>query len=341
MSQPTLTDIAEKTGVSVVTVSKALSGKKGVSEPVRKKIQQAAAELGYRKPEQASPAKRTAVVVAERYLLDQHSLYWKIYQEMAKQTALMGKMLLLEIIPAQTEHAQMLPKVLENGNIDGLLILGNFTRSYMMFLEKASTVPIVFVDAQSPSGTMDCVLTDNYFGGAEMTSYLLSLGHRNIGYLGTFHVTDSIDDRFFGAQKAMFARGLSIPPEWRIDDRSRTDFHMYSSEELVLPEGKLPTAFFCNCDLAAEALIGKLRSMGLSVPGDVSVAGFDHYLPYGPRYMELTTFDTNPADMAARAEYVIRQKIESSSFTNGVSLIRGTFIEGKSTRKIDEPVPFV
>lgn len=341
MSQVTLSDIARVCGVSAVTVSKALSGKKGVSDAVRKQICAAAKELGYEKSALQKRTGRTALLVAERFFSDKHSLYWKIYQEIGKRVAAHGGFLVLEIVSSQTEEQGDLPEVLKNGGADGILVLGNFRRLYMTYLEQSCPLPLVFVDAQSPSGMRDSVVTGNFQGGWEMTSNLLSLGHREIGYVGTLHVTDSIDDRYFGAQKAMFARGLRIPGQWTIDDRSRDGFHTYSAEELKLPEGKLPTAFFCNCDLTAQTLIQKLTSLGYDVPGDISVSGFDHYLPYAAGKLELTTYDTNVAAMAAKAEHVIRHHIENPAYTNGISMIRGSFVEGKSTARIGKSVPFV
>jgi LacI family transcriptional regulator/LacI family purine nucleotide synthesis repressor len=153
-------------------------------------------------------------------------------------------------------------------------------------------------------------------------------------------VTDSIDDRYFGAQKAMFMRGLSIPDRWVVDDRDRKDF-LVTEDGFPLPEGELPTAFFCNCDLSARVLVVQLQKMGYAVPGDISVVGFDHYLSGAQSPVPLTTYDTRIDAMAKKAVHVIRHHIMSPQYTNGITLIRGRFTQGKSAARIGDPVPLI
>lgn len=98
-----LADIAEQVGVSTVTVSKALSGQKGVSEEMREKIKNLAEELGYRSPSEtkrqsAEKQYNIGVLIQEVYLDKYDSFYWKMYQEVNKKAVSRGCFTLLESI---------------------------------------------------------------------------------------------------------------------------------------------------------------------------------------------------------------------------------------------------
>ena len=103
-----LADIAEQLGVSTVTVSKALSGQKGVSEAMREKIKDLAEEMGYKQPsaikkEKVQRSYNIGVLVSERYLGEYDSFYWKMYQSVATKAVQKECFTLLEIIPLAGE----------------------------------------------------------------------------------------------------------------------------------------------------------------------------------------------------------------------------------------------
>ena len=130
-----LADIAERVGVSSVTVSKALSDQPGVSNEMRNRIKQLARELGYTSPTEAKLKKisrsfNIGVIISEKYFDNAHSFYWQMYQEVATKAVSKGSFTMLEIIPADMEKSLTLPKLISEKKVDGLVIIGTSTTQY-------------------------------------------------------------------------------------------------------------------------------------------------------------------------------------------------------------------
>ncbi len=339
----TLADIAKEIGVSNVTVSKALSGQKGVSEEVRSKIIRLADELGYKPPEHKIKQRERitiGVVVAERYLEESQSYYWKMYQELVLQASAKKGFSLLEVVDYRSELRLELPKLVTEGGAQGLIILGDFHKEYQEKLVRESTIPVVSLDTTIVEGG-DAVVADNISAGAYMTDYLFSLGHRKIGYVGTLLATRSIRERYLGYVRSLVEHGLEYDPEYVVDDRDKETGYVVLDSYFHIPREKMPTAFFCNCDLTAERLITKLESMGYRVPEDVSVVGFDNYIVDERQNNEITTFEIDRKKMVDRVIDILIQKINNPAYQSGCVYVGGSFIEKTSAVRVDEPVPFV
>ncbi len=341
-----LADIGERLGVSTVTVSKALSGQTGVSEELREKIIRLADEMGYRKS--TAEAKQTGkesftigVIAAERYLQENQSFYWLLYQEISKKAIEQNCFPMLEVISPEKEDAGGFPKVVTEGKADGLIILGAFKGGYANRLIESKKLPMVNLDTTNGWEMCDCVVSNNFMGGCRMTDYLFELGHEKIGFVGTRRSTSSIDDRYSGYLKSLMEHGAEWKEDWVIDDRSPDSGRIYKSDELILPKEDMPTAFFCNCDLSAGLLIARLEKAGYGVPGDVSVAGFDNYMSGQSAGIGITTYETGAKEMAERAVHSMLQKCRNASYTSGTSgifMLAGRFIERESARRIGPPV---
>ena len=339
-----LADIAEKLGVSTVTVSKALSGQKGVSEEMREKIRQLADEMGYIKSVPAPKASNQksytfGVVVAERFVNGDETFYWQLYQEVSKSAMRKNCFVMFEVINYEGEKLQQLPKMVVEEKIDALIIMGTFRMEYIQFIRRNVYFPIVFLDTMDPASSCDSVVSDNVMGAYRMTSYLFAQGHRSIGFVGTRLATSSIDDRYLGYIKAAMEHGMEVRKEWLIDDRDRETGHMDYEKNFILPR-EMPTAFFCNCDIAANMLIQKLTECGYSIPEDISVVGFDNFAGGSYYKIGLTTFALNLREMGCRTVHILRHKLENPGYSTGVYLVAGKFIERESVRTVGPPVAF-
>ena len=338
----TLEDIAAKVGVSIVTVSKALSGQKGVGENTRDLICKAAKEMGYLRNKDVDGAGldyTIGVVTAARYLTDRMSMYWTVYRDLSMLLSGKGCFCLLEIVSEEAEQAGDLPGLLTEKNLDGLFILGSMERGYTQQLEAAAEVAVSFIDTVSPSDGYDCVVSNNFRGGYQMVEYLLNLGHRRIGFVGTLLTTDSIDDRYLGGMKALMERGLSYEPGWVVNDRDPVTGELYENG-LTLPQREMPTAFFCSSDRTGQLLLQELGRMNLRVPEDVSLVGFDNYEEIGRGEPFLTTYDINRKEMVSQAARQMLRRIGGKERYPGVTLVQGRCVLRGSARQIGEPVPY-
>ena len=195
-------------------------------------------------------------------------------------------------------------------------------------------MPIFSIDSLYYEIDGDGVIIDNMVGGYKVTEYLIGLGHTKIGYVGTLDNTPSIDDRYMGYCKVLLLHGITPNAEWLIGDRNEESL-VKEAEQFTLPtKNKMPTAFFCNCDYVAQLFIDKLKMSGYRVPEDISVVGFDNYLPQIPEAMELTTYEVDIEEIAAVAVANIKKCMEREGGKPKTYVIRGRVIERKSAKAL-------
>lgn len=331
-----LADIAELVGVSIVTVSKALSDKDGVSDEVREKIKKTASELGYRTSNGSAASKigttgNIGVIIPKRFL-DQTSFYWELYQRIVNKLTLYGCFCILEIIDEAIEEKKELPKVVTDRRVDGIIALGQVVDEYTDYLQKNADMPVMFLDFYNSSNKIDAVISDSYYGMYQLTNYVIAMGHKRIGFLGTVLSTSSITDRYFGYCKAMMENGLTVEDKWVIKDRKH-DVIPEAEISFELPY-ELPTAFVCNCDVAAYRLIARLQERGVRVPEDVSVAGYDNYSFPDSSRRPLTTYDVGMKKMAETCVDTLLKKITGEIHEQGVQIVTGHLVIRDSVKNI-------
>ncbi len=285
--KPTMRDIACAVGTSVVTVSKAMAGKTGMSDELRMKILKKASEMGYEYPHSTRLLPRehleVGILIPDRYF-EADSFYSVIYKQLVKKLADHGHFGLLELLDPENERNLTLPSLLTTKHVDGLIMLGEPAKAYYRKVAQAGT-PVVFLDFYDEQANADAVAGDNAYGTYRLTSHLIRLGHRDIGFVGNIKATSSIMDRFLGYFRAMLLNDLTVREDWIIPDREMTG----GLVKPVLPE-KLPTAFVCNCDMTARMVIDQLQERGYRVPEDISVTGFDDYPAGNENEIPLSTF---------------------------------------------------
>ena len=329
-----LKDVAEKVAVSVVTISNALSGKKGVSESMREKVMVTAREMGYdvsKYEKKEMSGEKIGVIVSEKYLEIGTSFYWAMYQQVAYAASKRHNVTMFEILNRDVNVKSSLPKVLTEGAIDGLLVIGWVERSYMERILKVADVPVVLLDFYSSGFNCDAVMSNNYIGMYKATRYLLERGHREIGFVGTVKANENIMDRYYGYRKGMAEWKLHVREDWILEDRDIESNNM----KLELPK-ELPTAFVCNSDFTASLLYDLLLEKGYQVPEDVSIVAYDNYL-YGHSFAkELTTYNVDMETMAKTAVDILLKKIKKKDRHQGVRYIDSVMIERSSVKRISE-----
>lgn len=328
----TQSDIAKNLGISVVSVSNALAGRKGVSDELRQRIWDAADELGYREKKEHMTKKKTAlhigVVISERYLTGMTSFYMNLYQQIVVAANDRKLFAPLEVLGLTEEENLTLPKLFEKEQADGILVIGELSAEYTRLLRKECRVPIVFVDHYMDLPDTDFIISDGYFGTCRLTRRLIANGYEKIAFVGTTEATSSIRDRYLGYRKAMMEHGLPMKKEWVLSDRK----DQYESISVTLP-GELPEAFVCNCDLTAGILIRELWKQGYRVPEDVAVVGFDNFSAEDLGELTLTTYDVDLPAMAKISINTLLRKMDYSYFTPRLRVVTGRIVEGNSFRK--------
>lgn len=325
----TMGDIAKELGVSTVSVSKALTGREGVSDSVREKIVKKAEEMGYcytgSKKEIAIARHNIGIIVSEHFIT-KDAYYSRLYEKTMMMLSDERQIGMLEIIKKDAEKNLEPPALLVSGQMEGVIVLGQMDKKYLKMLREHN-VPILYMDFYDEDIVEDSVISDSVFGSGILTNYLIHRGHSKIAFVGSIRSTSSIMDRYIGYYRTMLKAGLMIKNDWLIEDRDEEGNRI----EVELPK-EMPTAFVCNSDATAFNLIKTLQNNGYSVPEDVSVVGFDNFIYSEMSTPKITTYGVDTDALVQNAIRIILEKLENKEYSVGRVLIAGTMVERESVK---------
>lgn len=331
-----LSDIAEKLNVSTVTVSKALANKDGVGDDLRKQIKDVAEEMGYKikKNNPTISGKITGnigILIPSRFFSQNLSFYWYLFNFLSTELLHRNYYSIMELLSDNDEEQLLLPRMLNDKKVDGIIILGQISNAYIDTI-KNHYDNFILLDFYTNNMSIDCISNDDYYCSYMLTSYVISQGHKKLRFVGNFEATSSIRDRFMGFQKAMLENKLPVSVNEIIADRDKKGNQI----EIPLPTPEdMPTAFICNNDETAAYLIEELNAKGYKVPDDISVTGFDNYISKHTNTVPLTTVYIKPEDTANMAADLIIKKITGEPYIKGRHLVSGTLVIRDSVKKID------
>ncbi len=323
----TMKDVAKELGVSTVSVSKALTGKEGVSEAVREMIIKKADEMGYlytgSKKDNSGESHNIGIFVSERFIA-KDAYYSQLYEKTIMMMSELKHIGMLEIIRRETEKEGQIPALISSSQVKGAIVLGQMSKEYLQIL-KGCGIPLLFMDFYDEDILEDAVISDSVFGSDILTNYLINKGHKRIAFVGSIRSTSSIMDRYLGYYRAMLKAGLEVRDEWCIEDRDAEGERI----RFELPED-MPTAFVCNSDATAFDLVKRLQKDGFRVPEDVSVVAFDNYIYAKMSSPKITTYGVDADALARTATRIILEKLADPEYSVGRVLVSGALVERRS-----------
>ena len=330
-----LADIAKEIGVSSVTISKALTDKEGVSDDLRKQIKQLAESMGYKTKKlktvstSAGTTGNIGILIPSRFFSRDSSYYWYLFNFLSKELLSRNYYSIMELLSDNDEKNLVLPRMLSDNKVDGLIVLGQTNDDYLEAVSKLYKT-FILLDFYSTKLDVDSVSNDDYYFSYKITNYVISQGHKKLRFVGNFEATTSICDRYMGFQKAMLENSLQTTIGEIIPDRDENGKRI----EIPLPED-MPTAFICNCDETAALLINQLEEKGIKVPEDVSVSGYDNYVSNNKLDIGLTTVYIHPESIVRIAADLIIRKITGTPYMKARHLVSGELIIRESVQKND------
>lgn len=329
MAKIRMRDVAEKLGVSTVSVSKALNGKEGVSEEIRQKIVQTANEMGYEleTPVVLNNPVTIGVLISERFFSEHDAFYARIHRELVQFASTQNVTILLEIVTKEFEDNCVIPKFIQNRQIEALIYLGTFSDEYISNVN-SQNLPYTFLDFYNDNKTNDSVVGDNYNGSYALTDLLIKKGHKNIRFIGSIEATSSIFDRYMGYIKAIIANNLLDSTNINyIPDRDEYGkiFTSYNFEEIA-------DAYVCNCDQNAFYVINCLKEKNIRIPEEVSIVGYDDSYFANVSSPKLTTYRVNIKSMASTTIRLLLKKINNEPNDTGKTIIYGDIVVRDSVK---------
>ncbi|HVY19946.1 MAG TPA: LacI family DNA-binding transcriptional regulator [Bauldia sp.] len=304
----TIRDVARRAGVSTATVSRALANPDQVAEATRTLVFDAIAETGFTPNAAARSlrARSTKMVLALLHGIGD-SFYTVILNAIERTLASAGYGMIMGDSRSESGRQQHYDRLVRSGQVDGVLLFSSHLSAECM-AEIEGKIPVLLVcNAMPDLPGLPIVEVANRDAGFEMTNYLIGLGHRHIAHIGGPAGNVEALERERGIAEAFAGAGL--PPEnLQLWDGAFSFEAGAAAAKRFLALARRPTAVFGASDQVAIGFIKAVRDAGLSVPGDVSVAGFDD-IEYANLFSPaLTTMRQPRADLGrAAAENLVER----------------------------------
>jgi LacI family transcriptional regulator len=336
-----LQDVADLAGVSIGTASRVLNNKPNVLPETRDRVLSAAEQLAYYHTGRSAldvPATQATIGVLSTSIPDKYAVSNSFYanviagidQECREQQI---KLVYASFSRAVHSTPAAWPLPLHDPDIEGLILTGAIPSHVIDQVRVQTGKPIVLVDAYASA--CDMVLADNVTGGYHAVRYLIEQGHRHIGLIGTQPgAFPSFTQRREGYLRALADHGIS---ETYIGESSHLMDATYEATQALLRQHPQITAIFFCLDLVANHIIQAVRDLGLDVPGNVSVIGFDD-LPLAAQTVPPLT--TMHVDIPLLGILGVRQLVERMNNPERVItkiLLRPQLVIRDSVRSLSVP----
>lgn len=322
-------DVAKKSGLSVVTVSRVLNNSPSVREANRQKVLKAMEELNY----QPNSAARSLVrgktgVIGMSITNFNDSFYDRVIRVVNRKLAEQGYFLALSIAENEAEGDNFL---FQKDRVDGIILLSPLKEEEYVADLKRKNIPFVLLDNQFQHEDVPSVVVDNYQGGYEATQHLIGLGHTQIAYIGGPSVFLSVAERKRGYVQALNEAGLT---PFGTENCGFTVSSGYEVAKRWIREDKLPTAIFSGDDFIALGVVQALREEGIMVPHDISVVGFDDQQFVGEFYPRLTTVRQPEAQMGNIGVDLLMKLIHEEVMPAAVTKLAPQLLVRESTASV-------
>jgi len=336
----TIKQVAERAGVSLMTVSRVVNDKGLVKPATREKVQKAIEELNYRPNISARRlAGGKALFIGLVYHNPSPGYLTKILLGSLSACRRNGHHLLLEDLGERTPDSD--PKAharsLKAAGLDGVIITPPMSNN-MPLIEaiEAAGLPIVRVAPEDIHTDKPRIAMDDVLAARQMLQHLVDQGHRRIGFVKGPHDHPSSRHRFEGFTAGMKENGIPLE-ECLIKTGDFTYRSGLDAGRVLLSHAEPPTAIFASNDDMAAGIVAAAHMMGLTVPDDVSVAGFDDTELATNIWPELTTVKQPIVEMSRKAVELLIAVIRNDPITinNYRGLMDFELMSRDSVRKLD------
>lgn len=315
-----LSDVAARAGVSVSAVSRVLSDAPNtrVSESTRRRIQEAAAELGYRPNFAARALKSARTHVVGLVVPDvTNAVFTELLHGVEDEAYRLGYVVLLARADGLPEGVDIIGRLIGEGRVDGLIVqTGDAMPDSDIDRLIAGRMPVVFVNSIHPEGAGSVVLDDER-GAAVAVDHLVGLGHRRIALISGLASSDTARRREGGFRAAMERAGLEVGER----DVTRLGYEpargaealtlLWAGEERAGEER--PTAVVVANVNAAYGALAAARRLGLSVPEDLSVVAIHDAWTAEHTWPPLTTVRMPLREVGATALRAVVENLASGA----------------------------
>ena len=295
----TIYEVADKAGVSLSTVSRVLNGKTTVNPALKAKVEEAMLALNYR-PNSIARSLATSRSDSVGILVSELNspFFGDLMQAVELTLRAADKHVIITVGHNNLETEQDAVEFLIGRNCDAIIMHAEAMSDEYLKTLNSSRLPISLVNRQVDGVGEGCIVLDNEKGGYLATQHLISLGHKNIGYISGPSDKCDANQRLAGHKRALKEAGIAFTPNLVFEGS-------YTEEDgkaglLELLSGDSPfSALVCANDWMASGAMSCARDLGMNLPQDLSIVGFDDAVFAHHVFPRLTTVSNPISDMAA------------------------------------------
>jgi len=311
----TIKDIAKQAGVSISTVSFALSNPDRVEANTRRHVLRLAREMEYSRVRKLKKKGNIGLIADDYYNLLFGEFYdhvvFGILEELKKRK-------LNVLVESTGKDPEYFPRMITKNLVDGVLFLGKSSRD-LIYIAQQKGIPSVLVGHPIPEVELHTIVADGRSGAFQAVNHLISLGHKKIAIITGEPLFDPITaDRLEGYRFALGQAGIIERKEYLVEaDYGKPDTAIAATKKL-LELADPPTAIFCTSDSLAYRAYQVIKNKGWKIPQDISVVGFDEIS--APAYAELakpelTTISVDRQEMGKASVEILLDIIQNPSKT--------------------------
>ncbi len=337
-SVPTLDDVAKQAAVSTATVSRCLNSPEQVSEATRNRVNEAVNALGYTPNfgARVMAAKRTNTIGAIIPTME-NAIFARGLQAFQDELRTRGYTLLVASSSYKSDVEEEQVRALISRGADGLLLIGHDRSATIMNYLAARNVPALVAWAHNPGAVLPSIGFDNFEAMCALARQVMSLGHQRIGLISAATETnDRARARVLAVRHVMQEAGISpdnlhiIETEYGIETGA-------TAFQALIDAGHDLSVVFCGNDVLAVGAIKQAQKMGINVPSDISITGFDDIEIARVVVPELCTVHVPHRKMGARAASILVDMVEGRAFPHTTQLdatveIRGSLSAASAAR---------
>lgn len=336
-TRPGQSDIANALGVSVSTVSRALAGSDLINSDVKRRVHEVAIQLGYPVKLKQDPQRFDSITVLaslDAFRDTRSSIYNSlldgIREQSGRYTPKISTVITRSRAPLPAEIDAML------GPRTGCIFLGLTPNSETVRSLAERRVPAIVCNGIDEELLIDSVSPANYFGGAVMARYLMGLGHRKILYLAG-NQRRTLQMRYMGFQQQIETlsgdKTACVQSVYQLGaEISEEQFDGFA--DWINQHRHEATALFCYNDSAAVWALEGIKSMGLKVPEDLSVIGFDDMPIARIASPGLTTFRIDWHEVGLICMQLLHKRMISPDMPAQLLQVGGQLIERQSVKNM-------
>ena len=338
-SRVTLSDVARRANVSITSVSRLINNSGPINEETRSRINAAIAELGYEPRRSQSKGLEQTIAVITGDLLNAY--FPEIIRGVQEEADSYGMLTILFTLTDAPQRQQQILQKLGKRVADAVILMGSPIFTGLGEVQSRRRIPLLVVNRRVKGPALGSISVDFENAGYRVAHHLIMLGHTRISFVSNADPDLDISAaRRRGVELALQEAGHCLRPEWSLVCPPGLEmdggYHVINTL-LAQPKAELPTAFVCFNDAIAVGVQHALRTSGMRIPENFSVAGFDDIAIAAHASPPLTTISQPKYRMGLMSVQMLRKMIHDPDAPGDSIMIESPLVVRESTGPCLEP----